>query len=90
MISKIYNVREQTAPQGKKYALPRFVQKSVSRFKRETLQELRSFSRSKKRGKWYDAGKERTAEMLKSFGYEIIDEDVGTIPRDVIVHFRKP
>lgn len=41
-------------------------------------------------GRWYDAGVGRTCEMLKKYGYEIADEDVGTIPRDPIIHFVKP
>jgi hypothetical protein len=41
-------------------------------------------------GRWYDAGAERTCEMLERFGYEILDYDVGTCPRDPIIHFRKP
>lgn len=41
-------------------------------------------------GRWYDSGTERTTTMLKSFGYEVLDTDVGTCPRDPIIHFRKP
>lgn len=40
-------------------------------------------------GRWYDAGTEKTCEMLKKFGYEILDDNVGTCPRDPIIHFRK-
>jgi hypothetical protein len=41
-------------------------------------------------GRWYDAGIERTCAMLKGFGYEIIDRDVGTSHRDPIIQFTKP
>jgi hypothetical protein len=41
-------------------------------------------------GRWYDAGINRTCAMLESVGYKILDPDVGTNPRDPIIHFRKP
>jgi len=41
-------------------------------------------------GRWYNAGTEKTCEMLKKFGYEILDDNVGTCPRDPIIHFQKP
>jgi hypothetical protein len=41
-------------------------------------------------GRWYNAGTLRTCEMLRKHGYEIVDEDVGTIVRDPVIHFRKP
>ena len=41
-------------------------------------------------GKWHDAGQDRTCEMLEKIGYKIIEKDVGTIPRDPIIHFIKP
>jgi len=43
-----------------------------------------------KQGGWHDAGTDRTCEMLEKIGYKIIDRDVGTIPRDPIIHFIKP
>jgi len=41
-------------------------------------------------GRWYHSGAARTADMLRECGYEIVTEDVGLVPRDAIVHFRKP
>ncbi len=41
-------------------------------------------------GHWYDAGTKRTSEMLEKIGYKVLDSDVGTIPRDPIIHFVKP
>lgn len=41
-------------------------------------------------GQWYAAGGARTCAMLQSVGYEIVDPDVGTNPRDPIIYFRKP
>jgi hypothetical protein len=41
-------------------------------------------------GKWYAVGAARTCGMLRETGYEIVDPDVGTNPRDPIIHFRKP
>ena len=43
-----------------------------------------------KQGQWHDAGTDRTCQMLERVGYKIIDRDVGTIPRDPIIHFIKP
>ena len=40
-------------------------------------------------GRWYDAGIERTCNMLQEIGYEIADPDVGTNLRDPIIHFVK-
>jgi hypothetical protein len=40
-------------------------------------------------GRWYDAGKERTCNMLKEQGYKIIDPDVGVDYRSPIIHFTK-
>jgi hypothetical protein len=40
-------------------------------------------------GRWYDAGKVKTCDMLQKFGYIIMDSDVGTCLRDPIIYFRK-
>jgi hypothetical protein len=40
-------------------------------------------------GRWYDAGIERTCNMLKDQGWTIIDPDVGVLHRDPIIHFAK-
>jgi hypothetical protein len=55
----------------------------------ETL-EVSSDSQETAPGRWYHAGAANTAEMLRSFGYEVISEDIGLVPRDAILHFRKP
>ena len=85
---KKYNVKEYVAPQGRKFAPLRFINKLFSDDSEKFFDSYDPFTDHD--GRWYDAGKERTCEMLKGFGYEIVDEDVGTVPRDVIVHFRKP
>ena len=40
-------------------------------------------------GRWYHAGREQTCNMLVETGYKIVDEDVGALHRDVIIHFQK-
>ena len=40
-------------------------------------------------GRWYHAGVSETCEMLEATGYTIIEEDVGVIHRDPIIHFMK-
>jgi phospholipid N-methyltransferase len=47
-------------------------------------------SGSRKPGHWCHAGIERTCAMLEKTGYRILDPDVGTVPRDPIIHFTKP
>lgn len=42
------------------------------------------------KGQWHDAGLDRTCSMLERTGFKILDRDVGTIPRDPIIHFIKP
>jgi hypothetical protein len=33
---------------------------------------------------------DRACAMLESVGFEIVERDVEVIPRDPIIHFRKP
>jgi hypothetical protein len=40
-------------------------------------------------GRWYDAGVERTCEMLEKVGWVVLDADVGVNHRDPVVHFVK-
>jgi hypothetical protein len=40
-------------------------------------------------GRWYDAGAQRTADMLTGLGYRVLDIDVGTCLRDPIIHFQR-
>ena len=41
-------------------------------------------------GRFYHAGLDETCAMMREIGYEILSEDVGTVYRDPIIHFRKP
>jgi hypothetical protein len=40
-------------------------------------------------GRWFHAGIERTCELLKSLGYQIVSKDIEIIQRDPVIHFRK-
>lgn len=40
-------------------------------------------------GQWYHSGAARTAEMLSQIGYQVVSEDIGLLPRDALLHFRK-
>lgn len=40
-----------------------------------------------RKGRWYDAQKDRTCSMLESNGYQIVDKDMGTSLRDPVIHF---
>jgi hypothetical protein len=41
-------------------------------------------------GRWYHTGTDRMAALLRDLGYVVVQPDVGLVPRDAIVHFRKP
>jgi hypothetical protein len=41
-------------------------------------------------GRWFNAGIDRTCEMLEAVGYTVVDKDVETNLRDPIIYFRKP
>ena len=41
-------------------------------------------------GRWFDAGKDRTVNVLKQIGYQIVAEDVNLDFRSPIIQFRKP
>jgi hypothetical protein len=40
-------------------------------------------------GHWYNAGIERTCNMLKEVGYQIVESDVKTVSRDPVIYFKK-
>jgi len=40
-------------------------------------------------GRWYHLGTKEERAMLKSLGYEVIEEDMGVNHRDPVIHFRK-
>jgi len=40
--------------------------------------------------RFYHLGAGPAATMLRDVGFEVVSEDVGVIPRDPILHFRKP
>lgn len=40
--------------------------------------------------RWYHVGVDRAARMLRAIGFEVVDEDVGVLHRDPIMHVRKP
>ena len=84
-----YSIWDSAAPQGRRYAPFRKMLEWIKQIdkpqliKPDTDDEPRS-------GRWYHAGTERTCEMLRKYGYEIADPDVGTALRDPIIHFIKP
>jgi hypothetical protein len=39
--------------------------------------------------RWYHLGISACVAMLQTSGFAVVDEDVGAVPRDPIVHFRK-
>ena len=40
--------------------------------------------------RWYHLGAPACQTMLEAIGFEVVDLDVGSVPRDPIVHFRRP
>jgi len=41
-------------------------------------------------GRFYHAGIQETAALLRELGYSVLDVDIGTVLRDPIVHFSRP
>ena len=83
-----FNIWDGLSPQRKNLAPFKFVFKKFSKILQPSFMKTDDFGDNQ--GHWYDAGTERTCEMLEKIGYRIIDSDVGTIPRDPIIHFVKP
>jgi hypothetical protein len=83
-----YDIWQGLAPKRKKLAPVRIVFEAVSKATKPTFRKTDDFAEGQ--GHWYDAGTERTCAMLEKIGYEIFDADIGTSPRDPIIHFVKP
>lgn len=86
--SEMLDIWKQLAPKRAKLAPFRAMFDLFSRKMMPAFMKIDDFDQEK--GAWQDAGKERTCEMLENVGYRIIEQDVGTVPRDPIVHFMKP
>lgn len=84
-----FDVWRQLSPARRKLAILRPLFNLVSNLRKPEFLEKDVFEASEQ-GHWCHAGVERTCEMLEKKGYVIIEEDVGTVPRDPIIHFRKP
>ena len=76
------------APQRKNLSFVKIIFEMISKRTKPAFQKIDDFGGGQ--GHWHNAGTERTCEMLEKIGYEIIDSDVGTSPRDPIIHFVKP
>lgn len=84
-----YDVWRNLSPKSKKLAPVKYVFDAFSKIARPThFLTLDVFNEGQ--GHWHDAGTERTCEMLEEIGYKVISSDVGTLPRDPIIHFIKP
>ncbi|MCU0238682.1 MAG: class I SAM-dependent methyltransferase [Pyrinomonadaceae bacterium] len=83
-----YDIWQGLSPQRKSLAPVSSVFRTFSKMTRPTFTKIDDFADAQ--GHWHDAGEARTCEMLEKLGYKVINSDVGTIPRDVIVHFMKP
>ena len=83
-----YDVWQNLSPKRKSLTPVKYAFDAFSKVARPThLLTLDVFNEGQ--GHWYDAGEERTCEMLEKIGYKVINSDVGTIPRDPIIHFMK-
>ncbi len=71
------------------FVLRKLVKSELKRTGNQIIRRLDEDNTPRPR-RWYHAGVERTCEMLKETGYQIIDPDVGTVLRDPIICFRKP
>jgi Methyltransferase domain len=84
-----YDIWKQLAPVRSKMAIFRSFFDLFSKVMMPDFMKKDDFAESQQ-GHWHDAGAERTCEMLESKGYKIIERDVGTVPRDPVIHFMKP
>ncbi len=78
------------APRGRRFAPARKLLEWFMRLDHKFSRQLPDANDKPSPGRWYHAGISRTCEMLRKFGYEIIDQDVETLLRDPIIHFCKP
>ncbi|MGI8642048.1 MAG: hypothetical protein ACR2MG_19120 [Pyrinomonadaceae bacterium] len=87
--TETYDIWKGLSPQRKHLAPLKYVFNAFSKITRPSyFLNLNEFGDSQ--GHWVDAGAERTCEMLEKIGYKVLDSDVGTLPRDPIIHFMKP
>lgn len=87
-----FSIWRHLAPRRAKYVVLDYLLRLIDKFESKINNpELRlpDVSDDPSPGRWYDAGTERTCDMLRSLGYKIVDSDVGTLYRDPIIHFRK-
>lgn len=83
-----FDVWNALAPKKGKFAVKRLFD-IFSKATRPPFLTLDVFNEDSQ-GHWYDAGTERTCEMLEKVGYKIIEKDIGIIARDPMIHFIKP
>ena len=86
--SNVSPPRQAIAPRQRRLAPVKVIVEAVSKATKPGFTKFDPFAEGQ--GQWYDAGTERTCEMLEKIGYKILDPDVETIPRDPIIHFVKP
>ena len=84
-----FDIWKQLSPTRRKLAVFRPFFNTFSKMMKPEFMVKDDFE-VKKQGHWYDAGVARTCEMLEKRGYKIIEQDVGTVPRDPVIHFIKP
>ncbi|HXG86591.1 MAG TPA: class I SAM-dependent methyltransferase [Pyrinomonadaceae bacterium] len=83
-----FDIWQGLAPKRKSLAPLKIVFETVSRATKPAFRKVDDFTDGQ--GHWYEAGTQRTGEMLEKIGYKVLDTDVGTSPRDPIMHFIKP
>jgi SAM-dependent methyltransferase len=52
--------------------------------------EFPVFGGKKLSGRWFHWGVDRACAALEAAGFEIVERDMDQVPRDPIIHFRKP
>jgi hypothetical protein len=84
-----FDIWKQLSPRRGKLAMFRPLFDRMSKMMMPDFMKKDDFDASRQ-GHWYDAGVDRTCEMLESKGYRVIERDVGTVPRDPVIHFVRP
>lgn len=83
-----FDIWKRLAPSSSKFGPLKLLFDAFSKAARPAFLKVDPFTEAE--GGWHDAGTERTCDMLEKIGYQVIEKDVGTVPRDPIIHFIRP
>lgn len=75
----------------RRFAVERIVHRTMtSLFPHKLKGGLRHKDPGQGASQWYNIGKERASEIAGAAGFNVVERDVGTCPRDPIIHIVRP